>query len=166
MIFKKILQDKLTVSYIFLVLSLLLHITDEAANRFLDFYNPLVLKLKDFFPIFPFPTFSFKIWITGLVLLIVVLLILTPVIYHKNRFILLATKIFAVIMIFNGLGHIAFSIYYQSMIPGLISSPFLIFLSIYFLYQIQQYNRSSKSIKTSADSDKEVIRLSSPPTGG
>ena len=61
MIIKKIIHDKLTISYILLVICLLLHITGEAVNGFLDFYNPLVLKLREYSSIFPFPTFSFKI---------------------------------------------------------------------------------------------------------
>jgi hypothetical protein len=150
MILRNIIHNKLTISYIFLVISLLLHVTDEAINHFLDFYNPIVLKLREYSSLFPFPVFSFKIWITGLGLLIVVLLTITPIIDHRNRIILLVTKIFAVLMIFNGLGHLAFSIYYKKVIPGMLSSPLLIFFSIYFFYQVQQYNRSISSIKTSA----------------
>jgi hypothetical protein len=150
MILKKFFHNKLTFSYLLLVISLLLHVTDEAVNHFLDFYNPLVLKLREYSSIFPFPTFSFKIWIIGLALLIVVLLTITPIIYHRNRIILMVTKIFAVLMIFNGLGHLVFSIYYKRVIPGMLSSPLLIFFSIYFFYQVQQYDRSIASIKNSA----------------
>ena len=59
MILRNIIHNKLTISYIFLVISLLLHVTDEAINHFLDFYNPIVLKLREYSSLFPFPVFSF-----------------------------------------------------------------------------------------------------------
>jgi hypothetical protein len=138
MIYKKIFRDKLCVSYLILVGSLILHVIDEAINHFLDFFNLLVIKLKEHLTIFPFPVFTFKIWITGLTLAIIILIIITRFIQRRNRFAFVITRIFAVLMIINGLGHIAFSIYYKRIIPGMLSSPVLIFFSIYFIYQVQQ----------------------------
>jgi hypothetical protein len=146
MTFKNNIHDKLTVSYLLLVISLIFHVIDEAVNHFLDFYNPLVIKLREYSSLFPFPVFSFKIWIIGLALLILVLIIITPLIYRRNRIILLITRIFAILMVFNGLGHIAFSIYYVRIIPGMLSSPILFFFSVYFFYRVHLNNRSVSSI--------------------
>ena len=147
MTFNKIFHDRLSVSYLLFVMSLMLHVTDETINHFLDFYNPLVQKLKERLTFFPFPTFSFSIWITGLGLLIVILLILTPVVYSRKKFILLIMRVFAILMIFNGLGHLAFSIYYGKIIAGMLSSPFLIFFSAFFFFQAQKNSRAFLSNK-------------------
>ncbi len=126
-------RDKLSIAYLLLVLSLMFHVLDEAVNDFLSFYNPLVLELRERFSLFPFPTFSFKIWIIGLSLAIILLLLLTQLIYNRNRILLFIIMIFSVLMILNGLSHIIGSIYYSKLLPGFYSSPFLIGFSIYFL---------------------------------
>jgi len=143
MTFNNIIRDKLSFFYLCLVGSLALHVIDETINHFLDFYNPLVLKLREYLTIFPFPTFRFKTWISGLILLIIILLIITPFVYHRHKIILLVTKIFAVLMIFNGLGHFVSSIYYSRVMAGMLSSPILIFFSIFYIYQVQMSYRSN-----------------------
>jgi hypothetical protein len=137
MIFNKIIRDKLSISYLCLVGSLALHVIDEAINHFLDFYNPLVLKLKEHLIFFPFPTFGFKVWISGLILVIITLLLIAPFVYRRNKVILLVTRIFAILMVFNGFGHFAFSIYHTRALAGMLSSPILIFFSIFYIYQVQ-----------------------------
>ena len=137
MVLNNIIRDKISVYYLCLVGSLALHVIDEAINHFLDFYNPLVLKLKEHLIFFPFPTFGFKIWISGLILIIIVLLLLAPFVHSRNKLVLLITRIFAILMIFNGLGHFAFSIYYTRALAGMLSSPILIFFSIFYIYQVQ-----------------------------
>ena len=134
---KNYFRDKATFAYLLLVICLALHVMDEAIHHFLDFYNPLALKLREYLIFFP-PTFSFQIWITGLCLAILILLLLAPFVYSRNKRMIPAAKIFAVIMILNGLGHIAASIYYGKIMAGMVTSPFLIYFSVVFIFQIQK----------------------------
>lgn len=130
----KIIHNRLSVSWLILVLCLSLHVIDEALNHFLELYNPIVLKIRESIPFIPLPTFTFKTWITGLSILIIVLFFLTPLVYKRDKFIIRVIQIFSILMIFNGLGHIIGSIYYSKIIAGMVSSPLLIIASIYLLY--------------------------------
>jgi hypothetical protein len=134
---QRLVHDRLSVTYLLLVTSLALHVTDEAINHFLDFYNPLALKVREYLIYFP-PTFTFQIWITGLCLAIIILLLLTPLVFKRNSFMLRFAKIFALIMILNGLGHIAGSIWYHKIMAGLATSPLLIFFSACFIFPIHR----------------------------
>ena len=130
----KIIHNRLSVSWLILVLCLSLHVIDEALNHFLELYNPIVLKIRESIPFIPLPTFTFKTWITGLSILKILLFILTPLVYKRHKFTIRAIQIFSVLMIFNGLGHIVGSLYYSKIIAGMVSSPLLIIASIYLLY--------------------------------
>jgi hypothetical protein len=44
------------------------HVADEALTDFLSVYNPLVLAARERFGWFPMPTFTFGIWLAGLIL--------------------------------------------------------------------------------------------------
>jgi hypothetical protein len=134
MTLKNYLRDKPTLAYLLLVICLALHVADEANHHFLDFYNPLALKIREYLFFFP-PTFSFQIWITGLCLAILLLLLLAPFVYSRNKRMIPAARIFSVVMILNGLGHIAASFYYGKIMAGMVTSPFLIFFSVWFIYQ-------------------------------
>ena len=46
---------------------------DEALTDFLSVYNPMVCALRARFPFLLLPTFTFRGWLTGLVLAVVVL---------------------------------------------------------------------------------------------
>lgn len=131
------LTDKPTVAWLALVLCLALHVADEAIHHFLDFYNPLAMKIREYLIIFP-PTFSFQIWLAGLCLAVLLLLVLAPLVYSRNKRMIPAATIFAVIMVMNGLGHLAASIYYGKIMAGMVTSPFLIFFSVWFIFQIRK----------------------------
>jgi hypothetical protein len=143
MTLKNYLRDKPTVAWLLLVICLAFHVADEAIHHFLDFYNPVALKIREYLIFFP-PTFSFRIWITGLGLAIVLLLLLSPLVYGQNKRMIPAARIFAAIMILNGLGHIAGSIYYGKIMAGMVTSPLLIFFSAWLIFQIQK-KRPSRS---------------------
>jgi len=132
--FSKMIHDRLSISWLILVLCLLMHVIDEALNNFLDLYNPIVLKIKQNVPFLPLPNFTFRIWIAGLSFLIIILFFLTPLVYNRNRLIISLIQIFSILMIFNGIGHIIGSIYYSKIIAGMVSSPFLIIASICVIY--------------------------------
>jgi hypothetical protein len=116
-------------AWFILSLFLLLHIVDEAINGFLPVYNEHVLKIKANTGI-PFPTFTFPFWFTGLVCVDVWLLFLSRYALQGKRVIILLAYPFAVIMLLNGLMHLAGSLYLRQWVPGFITAPFLIYGAI------------------------------------
>ena len=46
-------------AWVGLSLALALHVTDEALNDFLSFYNPMVRRIREEVPLLPLPTFEF-----------------------------------------------------------------------------------------------------------
>jgi hypothetical protein len=141
----KVFRDKLSVAWLLFVLSLLLHIIDEAVNNFLDFFNPMVLKIKEQISFIPLPVFTFNLWISGLILAIIILLLITFFVYNRTRFLFPLIKIFATLMIINGLAHIIGSVYFDKILPGFISSPILIAFAVYFIYNVQQRFKSKST---------------------
>jgi hypothetical protein len=58
-------------------LALAVHVLDEALTDFLSVYNPTVRAIRQRFPFLPLPTFSFRVWLAGLILATALLLCLT-----------------------------------------------------------------------------------------
>ena len=113
-----------------LVAALALHVLDEAVTNFLDFYNPLVLRIRSQLPWCPMPTFTFGVWLTGLIALVLVLALLTPAIQRGSFGTRFASWVLAVIMFMNGVGHLAGSLYFRRWLPGATSAPLLLITSI------------------------------------
>jgi uncharacterized protein with HXXEE motif len=112
-----------------LSLFLLLHIIDETLNGFLPVYNETILKIRASTGI-PFPTFSFPYWFTALIFVDVWLLFLSRYASRGKRVMILLAYPFAIIMLANGLGHLAGTVYLQQWIPGIITAPFLVYGSV------------------------------------
>jgi hypothetical protein len=117
-------------AWLLLVGSLALHVIDEALTGFLDFYNPLVLGIRSQTPWFPMPMFTFGIWFAGLVVFVLVLAGLAPLVRRGGTAIWLASWALAIIMVMNGVGHLAGSLYFQRWLPGSTSAPLLLATSV------------------------------------
>jgi len=117
-------------AWLFLVAALALHVLDEALTGFLDFYNPLVLQLRESLGFWPMPTFTFGVWLSGLVTLVVILAVLTPAVRRGATGTRLVSWVLAVIMLGNGIAHLAGSVYYRRWLPGATSAPLLLVASI------------------------------------
>ena len=117
-------------AWLFLVAALALHVLDEALTGFLDFYNPLVLQLRESLGFWPMPTFTFGVWLSGLVALVVILAVLTPAVRRGATGTRLVSWVLAVMMLGNGIAHLAGSVYYRRWIPGATSAPLLLVASI------------------------------------
>ena len=129
-------------AWLLLVSALAVHVLDEALTDFLDFYNPLVLSIRSRVPWFPMPTFTFGVWLAGLVLLVIVLAVLARAVRRGGVAIWLASWVLGIIMLTNGLGHLAGSVYFQRWLPGATSAPLLIAASVFLLRVTQQRQRA------------------------
>lgn len=132
-------------AWLLLVGALAVHVSDEALTGFLDFYNPLVLSLRSQMPWFPMPTFTFEVWLTGLVLLVVMLGVLSVVVRGGGNAAWLVSWVLSVIMFMNGLGHLAGSVYFQRWLPGATSAPLLLAGSVLLMRATQQRHRSDQA---------------------
>jgi hypothetical protein len=118
-------------AWLALTLALAVHVADEAATDFLSVYNPLVAAARQRLGWFPMPTFTFAAWLTGLICLVAILLSLTPLAYRRVGFVRIAAWPFAIIMLLNGFGHLAGSIYFRRWMPGATTAPLLLVASIW-----------------------------------
>ncbi len=126
------------VAWVCLCFAFAVHVADEALMDFLSVWNPGVMKLKDTIPFLPLPTFSFEVWITGLILANIILFSLSPYAFRKRKFMVLLSYSVGVVLLLNGLQHMISSFYLMQVLPGFYSSPFLIFCSINLLLSINR----------------------------
>ena len=123
--------------WIALTIALAVHVTDEALTNFLSVYNPTVLAIRRRVSFLPLPTFTFRVWLSGLVLGIILMLALSPFAFRERRWIRFAAYALGFFMIANALQHIAGSIYMGRAMPGVYSSPLLLVCSIYLLLSVR-----------------------------
>jgi hypothetical protein len=141
--------SKLGVAWVALCVALALHVTDEALTGFLSVYNPTILAVRPQGWWFP-PTFEFRVWLTGLILGIVLLSVLSPLVFRGARWARPIGYFLAVVVgIVNALGHITgtilghtvASVRFPRPMPGFYSSPFLLVASVYLLVQLAATRR-------------------------
>jgi hypothetical protein len=114
-------------AWVVFALALALHVVDEAAHDFLSVYNPNALAIRARYPFLPFPTFTYREFLAGLGIGIVLLLLLTPVARRGATWIrFTAVALGLVAGIANGMGHIVSSIYMRRLMPGVWSAPMII----------------------------------------
>jgi hypothetical protein len=121
-----------------LCLALAAHVFDEAMTDFLSVYNPTVQAIRQKFQFFPMPVFTFEVWLTRLIAAIIILLLLAPFAFRQRGWIRLLSYPFAILMLLNGLGHIAGSFYLGRPAPGVYSAPLLLAGSIYLLWSVRR----------------------------
>jgi hypothetical protein len=113
-------------AWLYLVAALGVHVLDEALTGFVDFYNPLILQLRQRLGFWPVPTFTFGVWLTGLIAAGVMLAMLTPAVRRGAAGTGVLSWVFAIIMLGNGFAHLAASVYYWQWLPGTTSAPLLL----------------------------------------
>jgi hypothetical protein len=128
-------------------LALALHVTDEALTQFLAVYNPTVTALRARFGFWPMPTFTFGVWLGGLIAFVVILAALSPFAFRNARWIRPLLFVLAIVVgLLNAMGHIAATIFGQTVntvrfsrpAPGFWSSPVLIAAAVYGLVQLRR----------------------------
>jgi hypothetical protein len=117
-------------AWLYLVAALGGHVVDEALTGFLDFYNPLILQLRERLGFWPVPTFTFGVWLAGLIAAVIILALLTPAVRRGAPGTSVLSWVFAVIMLGNGFAHLAGSVYYRRWLPGATSAPLLLIAAI------------------------------------
>ncbi len=120
-------------AWLCLAVALALHVTDEALTGFLPVYNGIVEEIRANHAWVPLPTFTFPVWLAGLVLGILLLLALTPVVSRGARWIRVVSLVLSIVMIGNALGHLGASLYWGRVAPGAYSSPLLLLAAIALL---------------------------------
>ncbi len=121
------------IAWIGLTLALALHVADEALNDFLPLYNQTVEDIRLVLPWFPMPTFTFRVWLAGLIGLVVALLSLSPLVFRGYRWLRPIAYVFAIIMVANAIGHTVASLYWGIWAPGVYSSPVLLAAAVALL---------------------------------
>ena len=113
---------------------------------FLAVYNPTVIALRERFGWWPMPTFKFGEWLTGLLIACIVLLALSPLVARGAPGTRVLAYIFAIIMLFNAVGHTLTTIFGQTVAsvrvprpaPGFWSSPVMATAAIYLLVELRK----------------------------
>jgi hypothetical protein len=119
--------------------ALAVHVADEALTGFLDLYNPTVRAMREKYPAFPLPTFTFENWLS-LLIFAIAMLIASSFFVWKGRWAMRPISyVFAAFMLINGLGHIAVSLYTRTLISGVYSSPLLLAASIALIFYTRAY---------------------------
>ena len=113
-----------------------IHVVDEALTDFLSVYNPMVRAIRARFPLLPLPTFTFRVWLTGLMLAVVVLASLTPFAFRGAGWMRPVALAFGLIMAGNGLLHLVASVYLRKVMPGTYSAPLILAAAIYLLASV------------------------------
>jgi len=137
---------KLGTAWLLLCAAFAIHTADEALTGFLAVYNPTVVALRERLGYWPMPNFEFREWLTGLIVALVVLFVCSPFVFGGHRWIRPVFYFFAIVMLFNGLGHSYFtvlghtvsSVRFPRPAPGFYSSPFLLITSVYALIQLRR----------------------------
>lgn len=96
------------------------------------------------------PTFEYREWLFGLILVNLVLLAITPFAYRNARGLRPFAYFFAGVMLLNGMGHTIFTVLGQTVpsvrfprpAPGFYSSPFLLITSIYLLVRLRASSKA------------------------
>ena len=129
-------------AWVGLALALGAHVADEALTNFLSVYNPAVQAIRQRTSWIPLPTFTFPVWLGGLILLVTILLLLSPFAFRGAWWVVWLAYPLSAIMLLNGLGHVAGTIYLRRPMPGVYSSPLLLAAASYLLVQAAHWKGS------------------------
>jgi len=137
-------------AWLLLCLAFCAHVADEALTGFLEVYNPTVVAMHARLSWFPMPTFEYREWLIGLIVVNLILLALTPFAYRNARWLRSLAYFFAAVMLLNGMGHTLFTVLSHTVstvrfprpAPGFYSSPLLLIASIYLFARLRATRRA------------------------
>ena len=129
--------SRLGVAWLALCGGLAIHVADEALTDFLSVYNPAVRAIRARFPFLPLPTFTFPVWLGGLITVTILLFALSPAAFRGEPAMRPAAYVFGVVMAGNGLLHLVGSVYTRKAMPGVYSAPIILAAAIYLLASVR-----------------------------
>ena len=127
------MTDGLGPAWVALCVALAIHVADEALTDFLSVYNPAVRAIRARFPFLPLPTFTFRVWLGGLLVVTVLLFALSPAAFRGEPGMRPAAYVFGLVMAGNGLLHLVGSVYMRKAMPGVYSAPLILGAALYLL---------------------------------
>lgn len=130
---KTVFGNKKQAAWLLLMAALALHVADEAVTGFLPFYNDMVGSLRARWEFVLLPTFTFPVWLGGLIAGLVIGLALIGRIGRGGVIARALCGIFSVLMIGNALGHLLGSAYLGRPLPGFWSSFLLLPAALHLL---------------------------------
>jgi hypothetical protein len=130
------------------------HVLDEAATGFLGVYNPTVAAMRERWAWFPMPAFQFREWLLGLAAAVLICFALTPLAARNVPTLRPFAWFYALVMLFNGLGHTLFtilghtvpSVTFPRPAPGFYSSPLLLIGSAWLIQRLLKTSRKQPSL--------------------
>ena len=133
---------RLSAAWAALTVAFALHVWDEAANNFLDLYNPVANALRTRFGggLFP-PVFTFSAWLSGLVGALLLLAAAVPFVRRGGRWVVPAAYVYATVHLLNACGHLAISAVQRRLAPGAWSSPVLLVTAVYLGIEARSVSR-------------------------
>lgn len=132
-------------AWVGLCAALAVHVVDEALTDFLSVYNPAVRAIHERIPWSPLPTFTFEVWLGGLIVAVIVLSSLTVFVLRGSTWMIPVSYVFGAMMLGNGLLHIAGSLQLGRLMPGVYSAPLLVAASVYLLVTVNRLRRRKQS---------------------
>ena len=121
-------------AWVVFALALAAHVADEAAHDFLSVYNPIARDLRHRLHL-PIPSFTFPLWLGGLVTGIALLLLLAPSAFGGNPHLrVIAWPLALLVGIGNALLHVAGSLRFRRAMPGVLSAPLLLCAGFFLLW--------------------------------
>ena len=126
-------------AWVLLCRAVAVHIMDEALHGFLPLYNRTVHMIRTKVPWLPLPTFTFQLWLAGLIGAVLCAFALTPFAFRDSNWLRPVAVLAGVAMLGNALLHLGASAYLRKPVPGVYSSPFLLAASLYLLLSIRSH---------------------------
>ena len=147
-------NTRLALAWTALTVAFALHVWDEAAHNFLAMYNPAAASLRARLGAVPFPpTFTFRTWLTGLLVGLALLLMLVPAVRRGGRWVVPAAYIYAAVHILNGTGHIVMSIASGHLAPGVLSAPLLLVTASWLVSEAGSVSRLRRASVVAPSND-------------
>jgi hypothetical protein len=117
--------------------ALAIHVVDEALTDFLSVYNPAVRAIRARFPFLPIPTFTFRVWLAGLIAVTLFLFSLAPAAFRGDPELRPAAYVFGIVMVGNGMVHMIGSVYQRKVMPGVYTAPLILAAGVYLLASVR-----------------------------
>jgi hypothetical protein len=133
-------------AWLLLCVAFAFHVWDEATHDFLGYFNATVLALYGHFSWFPRMDMTFRGWLLGLLIAIVVLLALTAYAFQNARWLRPLAYAYALVQLASGIGNTLLqirggtvaSVRFDGISPGFRTAPLLIITSFYLLWRVRK----------------------------